>query len=90
MDIRSIKNRKRFDDHKEDIVKLLESGISINKICEKFQFHQRHINKFLKEASNSLSIFINTNEWDFLSQRDLDSLKKKYEVQIKELHDFKD
>ncbi len=49
-----------------------------------------NINKFLEEASNSLSIFINTNEWDFLSQRDLDSLKKKYEVQIKELHDFKD
>lgn len=48
-----------------------------------------NINKFLEEASNSLSIFINTNEWDFLSQRDLDSLKKKYEVQIKELHDFK-
>ncbi len=47
------------------------------------------INRFLKEASNSLSIFIDANEWDFLSQRDLDSLKKKYEVQIKELNDFK-
>lgn len=45
-----------------------------------------HMNKFLKEASDNLSISISVNDWDFLSQTDIDSLKKKYEVRIKEFN----
>ena len=44
------------------------------------------MNKFLKEASDNLSISISVNDWDFLSQTDIDSLKKKYEVRIKEFN----
>jgi len=48
----------------------------------------KKINRFLSEASESLSISVDFNNWVFLSQEDIDNLKKKYEARIKELNNF--